>query len=76
MSFPLQTATQNKVLAAQVRGVLNQGPEWNTPGSVLADATTSLAGLNITTATTVQIASKVNIILNLLKNLNLPAEGS
>jgi len=76
MSFPLQVRTQDKVLAAKVRGILNQGPEWNTAGSTLADATTSLADLNPGTATTAQIATKVNTLLALIKNLNLPAEGS
>ena len=76
MAFPLQVATQDKVLAARVRGVLNKGPEWNTTGSTLADATTSLADLDTGTATAAQIATKVNTILALIKNLNLPAEGS
>ena len=76
MSFPLQLATQDKVLAARVRGVLNKGPEWNTTGSTLADATTSLADLDTGTATAAQIATKVNTIFALIKNLNLPAEGS
>jgi hypothetical protein len=75
MSFPLQVATQDKVLAARVRGVLNKGPEWNTTGSTLADATTSLADL-AGGASAATIATKVNIILSLLRNLNLPAEGS
>jgi hypothetical protein len=75
MSFPLQVATQDKVLAAQVRGVLNKGPEWNTTGSTLADATTSLADL-AGGASAATIVTKVNIILSLLRNLNLPAEGS
>jgi len=76
MSFPLQVRTQDKVLAAQVRGVLNQGPEWNTAGSTLADATTSLADLVVGTSTLAQTQTKVNTILALIKNLNLPAEGS
>jgi hypothetical protein len=75
MSFPLQVATQDKVLAARVRGVLNKGPEWNTTGSTLADATTSLADL-AGGASAATIVTKVNIILSLLRNLNLPAEGS
>ena len=70
MSFPLQTRTQDNVLAAQVRGVLNNGPEWNTAGSTLANATTALADLVTGTATTAQIATKVNTILALIKNLN------
>jgi hypothetical protein len=70
MSFPLQTRAQDNVLAAQVRGVLNNGPEWNTAGSTLADATTALADLVTGTATTAQIATKVNTILALIKNLN------
>jgi hypothetical protein len=44
MSFPLQTATQNNVLAAQVRGVLNNGPEW-TSTLTGSSATTSLTAI-------------------------------
>lgn len=71
MSSPLQTRTQDNVLAAQIRGALNNGPEWNTAGSTLADATTALADLVTGTATTAQIATKVNTILALIKNLNV-----
>jgi hypothetical protein len=105
MSFPLQVRTQDKVLAAQVRGVLNQGPEWGTTGSTLAtvgaasggaastlstltaasgaaSATSTLVDVTVTpTQTTINnnfqtLATKLNLILNLLQNLNLPAEGS
>jgi hypothetical protein len=44
MSFPLQTATQDNVLAAQVRGVLNNGPEW-TSTLTGSSATTSLTAI-------------------------------
>lgn len=105
MSFPLQSRTQNKVLAAQVRGVLNQGPDWGTTGSTVAtigsstggvsgDTVSSLSLLALTnagtpsatstvvasgtySATDIQtIVGKVNTILNVLRNLNLPTEGS
>ena len=44
MSFPLQTATQDNVLAAQIRGVLNNGPEW-TSTLTGSSATTSLTAI-------------------------------
>lgn len=69
--YPIQTTTQDNVLAAQLRSVLNNGPEWGTSGSTLA-ATSDLAALaDPATATSVQIATKVNTILALLRNLNV-----
>jgi len=44
MSFPLQTATQDNVLAARVRGILNNGPEW-TSTLTGSSATTSLTAI-------------------------------
>jgi len=105
MAFPLQVATQDKVLAAKLRGCLNKGPEWGTSGSTVAtigsstggvtgDTVSSLSLLALTnagtpSATSTVVASgtysaadlqtivgKVNTILNVLRNLNLPAEGS
>jgi hypothetical protein len=104
MAFPLQVATQDKVLAAQIRGTLNKGPEWGTAGSTVAtigsstggvsgDTVSSLSLLALTnagtpSATSTVVASgtysaadlqtivgKVNTILNVLRNLNLPVEG-
>jgi hypothetical protein len=104
MSFPKQTATQDKVLAANMRVCLNKGPEWGTSGSTVAtigsttggvsgDTVSSLSLLALTNAGTPSVTStvtnsafsandiativgKVNTILNVLRNLNLPAEGS
>ena len=51
MSFPLQTATQDNVLAARVRGVLNNGPEW-TSTLTGSTATTSLTAITDSTGGT------------------------
>lgn len=51
MSFPLQVATQNNVLAAQVRGALNNGPEW-TSTLTGSSATTSLTAITDSTGGT------------------------
>ena len=51
MSFPLQTATQDNVLAAQVRGVLNNGTEW-TSTLTGSSATTSLTAITDSTGGT------------------------
>ena len=51
MSFSLQTATQDNVLAAQVRGVLNNGPEW-TSTLTGSSATTSLTAITDSTGGT------------------------
>jgi len=104
MAFPLQTASQNKALASQIRGCLNKGPEWGTSGSTVAtigsstggvagDTVSSLSLLALTNAgspsntSTVTasasysaadiqtIVGKVNTILNVLRNLNLPTES-
>jgi hypothetical protein len=51
MSFPLQVATQDNVLAARVRGVLNSGPEW-TSTLTGSSATTSLTAITDSTGGT------------------------
>jgi hypothetical protein len=51
MSFPLQVATQDNVLAARVRGVLNNGPEW-TSTLTGSSATTSLTAITDSTGGT------------------------
>jgi hypothetical protein len=94
MSFPLQVVTQNKVLAAQVRGVLNAGPEWGTVGSTVAaindttanslsaitgatgtaSATSAISDATYSAAANATIVAKVNKILAVLRNLNLPSD--
>ena len=84
MSFPLQTATQNNVLAAQLRGALNNGPDWSSTfttdgASTSLKAITISAGTPSSTSTITNtaysaadiatIATKVNAILALLRNL-------
>jgi len=51
MSFPLQTRSQDNVLAAQVRGVLNNGPEWGTSGSTVATVVAGSGGAASTLST-------------------------
>ena len=53
MSFPLQTRTQDNVLAAQIRGVVNNGPEWGTSGSTLATIGSSAGGASGDTVSTI-----------------------
>jgi len=84
MSFPLQTATQNNALAAQLRGALNNGPDWSSTfttdgASTSLKAITISAGTPSSTSTITNtaysaadiatIATKVNAILALLRNL-------
>ena len=104
MAFPLQTVSQNKALAAQIRGCLNKGPEWGTANSTLAtvgpasggasstlstltaasgaaNATSTLIDVTATPSQTAinnnfqTLATKLNLILNMLQNLNLPTES-
>lgn len=84
MSFPLQTQTQNNVLAAELRGALNNGPDWSSTfttdgASTSLKAITISAGTPSSTSTITNsgysaadiatIATKVNAILALLRNL-------
>jgi hypothetical protein len=96
MSFPLQTATVDQVLAAQIRGCLNAGADYSATstlqgttatGAPTASTTVSLTALTDNsggtasntiaaisdTATKNAVASltvKVNLLLNLIRNLN------
>lgn len=72
--YPIQTTTQDNVLAAQLRATLNNGKEWGVSGSTLATVSdlNALSNPSAADLTTVQgIASKVNTILALLRNLNV-----
>jgi hypothetical protein len=60
MSFPLQTRTQDNVLAAQVRGVLNNGPEWGTSGSTVATVVTGSGGAASTLSTLTAASGTAN----------------
>ncbi len=51
MSNPLQVATQDSVLAARIRGTLNNGPEW-TSTLTGSSATTSLTAITDSTGGT------------------------
>lgn len=44
MSLPLSVSTQDQVLAASIRGVLNSGPEWTSTltGSAAATSLTAI----------------------------------
>jgi len=63
-----QTTQKDNVLAAELRAVLNDGKEWGTASSTLATVT-DLAALEAG-ANAAAIATKVNTILALLRNLN------
>jgi hypothetical protein len=66
MSFPLQTATQDNVLAAQVRGVLNNGPEW----------TSTLTGSSATTSLTAITDSTGGTAANTIAAITAPAANA
>jgi len=68
--YQKQTTTQDNVLASELRSALNNGKRWGTSGSTLATVS-DLNNLNTGSATTVDIATKVNVILALLRNLNV-----
>jgi hypothetical protein len=79
MSFPLQIATQDNVLAAQVRNVLTNGGTWT--NTVALTAVSGTAGNTVATvgasfSTTVldnnfkSLASKVNELITLINNIN------
>jgi len=53
MSSPLQVRTQDNVLAAQIRGAVNNGPEWGTAGSTLATIGSSAGGASGDTVSTI-----------------------
>jgi len=52
MSAPLQTRTQFSVYSAQIRGALNNGPDWGTTGSTLATIGSSAGGASGDTVST------------------------
>jgi hypothetical protein len=53
MSAPLQTRTQFSVYSAQIRGALNNGPDWGTSGSTLATVGSSAGGASGDTVATI-----------------------
>lgn len=69
--FSKSSTTQDNVLAAELRSVLNNGREWGTSGSTLATVSDLAALADPATATSPEIATKVNTILALLRNLNV-----
>ena len=60
MSFPLQTRTQDNVLAAQVRGVVNNGPEWGTSGSTVATVGSATGGVSGDTVSSLSLLALTN----------------
>ena len=70
MPSPISNKTQDKVLAAELRAVLNNGKEWGTSGSSLATVSDLDAIATPGSATAEDVANKVNTILALLRNLN------
>ena len=79
MSFPIQTRTQDNVLAAQVRSVLTNGADWtNTVALTAATGTASntISDVGATFSQTTlnnnfkSLAAKVNELITLINNVN------
>jgi hypothetical protein len=79
MSFPLQVATQDQVLAAQIRNVLANGGTWT--DTVALTAASGTAGNTVSTvgaafSTTVldnnfkSVAAKINELITLINRVN------
>jgi hypothetical protein len=60
MSFPLQTRTQDNVLAAQIRGAVNNGPEWGTTGSTVATVGSATGGVSGDTVSSLSLLALTN----------------
>jgi hypothetical protein len=60
MSSPLQTRTQDNVLAAQIRGVVNNGPEWGTAGSTVATVGSATGGVSGDTVSSLSLLALTN----------------
>jgi hypothetical protein len=60
MSFPLQTATQDNVLAARIRGAVNNGPEWGTTGSTVATVGSATGGVSGDTVSSLSLLALTN----------------
>jgi hypothetical protein len=52
MSAPLQTRTQFSVYSAQIRGALNNGPDWGNAGTTVAVVGSSTGGVSGDTVAT------------------------
>jgi hypothetical protein len=79
MSFPLQIATQDNVLAAQVRNVLANGAAWTdtvalTAGSGVTSNTITTVGAAFSTTVLdnnfKSLAAKLNELITLINNVN------
>lgn len=73
MPLPISNKTLDQVEAANIRAALNNGKEWGASGSTLAtvadlNALATVAAADV--ATLQGVATKVNTILALLRNLN------
>lgn len=66
MSLPLSVSTQDQVLAAGVRGVLNNGPEW----------TSTLTGSSATTSLTAITDSTGGTAANTIPAIVVPASNA
>jgi hypothetical protein len=60
MSNPLQTRTQDNVLAAQIRGAVNNGPEWGTSGSTVATVGSATGGVSGDTVSSLSLLALTN----------------
>ena len=79
MSFPLQVATQDNVLAAQVRNVLANGGTWTNVVSLTAAsgiASNTVTSVGASFSTTVldnnfkSLSAKLNELITLVNNVN------
>jgi len=79
MSFPLQIATQDNVLAARVRNVLANGGTWTDTVALTAasgTASNTVTSVGASFSTTVldnnfkSLASKLNELITLINNVN------
>jgi hypothetical protein len=60
MSSPLQTRTQDNVLAAQIRGAVNNGPEWGTAGTTVATVGSATGGVSGDTVSSLSLLALTN----------------
>jgi hypothetical protein len=66
MALPLSVRTQDQVLAAGIRGVLNNGPEW----------TSTLTGSSVTTSLTAITDSTGGTAANTIAAITAPAANA
>ena len=58
--LPLQTRTQDNVLATQLRGALNNGPDWGSSGSTVATVGSATGGVSGDTVSSLSLLALTN----------------